>query len=142
MTIEAVAMATQALGLNETYTATAHVTIRHHIDLDDIEAHSLEAACEIAKNWAHEITFDGECPEGDEVVFIRADKDAWGDEIELDCRADGEPFSWEAVRIVKLLAVAKTELELENLVRMARVACTVPSIEQQLRDLEITSCTP
>jgi hypothetical protein len=64
--------------------------------------------------------------EGDEIAYVyELGKDSKGDEFEIDLRAEGQPFSWVAVSIVKDLAKVDTcTLTLfEDFVRRAKLAC-------------------
>jgi hypothetical protein len=79
----------------------------------EIEAESLEAATEIARGQKFESFDFGDREnmtlDGDETAHIyepnEDDDYVWENEAgEVDLRKEGEPFSWEAVKIVKKLA--------------------------------------
>lgn len=88
----------------------------------DVEADSDEAAIEMAKTanlaaFTMDTSYaarDSEV-EGDEIVFIDTIEDDASitlEDMEIDRRAEGEPFSWEAVALVKQIARLQTEEEL------------------------------
>lgn len=70
------------------------------------EAESLEKAKEHAEkiNPAEYLAHFSEGIEGDQIGYLRQSDDFESDDIEVDLRDVGEPFSWEACEIVKKLA--------------------------------------
>jgi hypothetical protein len=107
---EAVHEAAEALGLLSDYCVTASMTARVHYT-ESVAAASVEEAIAMAKqaNYFGNQVFDyeGDGCEGDEIIYILPLDDRTADGTEVDCRADGEPFSWEACQIVKDLAKLK-----------------------------------
>ena len=72
----------------------------------EFEAESLEKAKEHAAtiNPAEYLAHFPEGIEGDQIGYLRQSDDFAGDDIEIDLRDEGEPFSWEACGIVKQLS--------------------------------------
>lgn len=71
----------------------------------EVEAASMEDAIAKAKELDFaDYDFVYEQQEGDETAYIAAPDDELADPVEVDLREEGEPFSWEAVNIVKDLA--------------------------------------
>lgn len=72
----------------------------------DFEAENVEKAREHAAtiNPAEYLAHVSEGIEGDQIGYLRQSDDFSGDDIEVDLRDEGEPFSWEACEIVKKLS--------------------------------------
>lgn len=104
-----------------------------------VEAFNFDGAMAVAKtiDWDG-LNFSIETMDGDETVYVFGPEDAdavhddpWnGDGVEIDLRADGEPFSWVAVAIVKeLAALASTRYQrltiekVRDLMTRAAAAC-------------------
>lgn len=64
--------------------------------------------------------------DGDQIAYVKeSDDDDLVDEVEVDLRDEGEPFSWEACDIVKDLAKAVTDgSDLNDIARRAVNACS------------------
>jgi hypothetical protein len=132
---KAIAEAAKAIGVTKTWYARYKVTTRDEID-DEIEAPDLDTAIRLMFQLAREDLYrrnGDQGIEGDEICFLTEESERM-EEIEFDCREQGEPFSWDAVRIVKQLAVAETDEERQRLVVEARKACTVPTVTQQITE--------
>jgi hypothetical protein len=86
------------------------VTTRAFYEIE-FEAESLEKAKEHAAtiNPAEYLAHFPEGIEGDQIGYLRQSGDFTGDDIEIDLRDEGEPFSWEACEIVKKLAAISTQ---------------------------------
>jgi len=142
---EAIAEAAKALDLTKLYNVRFMATVREGCEVD-FEAHSLTSAAEQAYEYAHgplHRMFGDSGVEGDAIAYV-SDVDAnleglGEDEIEVDCRWQGEPFSWEAVRIVKLLAEAVTDDERQMIIGLAREACRVPDVTDYITDEPISN---
>jgi len=138
---KAVAEAAKALGVTKLYNVRFMATVREEHSWD-CQAHSLASAATLAQEYAHErlhVMFGDGGIEGDEIAYVVADEDDFDDEIEVDCRWQGEPFSWEAVRIVKLLAEAVTDDERQMIIGLAREACRVPDVTDYITDEPISN---
>ncbi|TIV41838.1 MAG: hypothetical protein E5V96_24030 [Mesorhizobium sp.] len=81
------------------------VTTRAFYEIE-FEAESLERAKEHAAtiNPADYLAHFPEGIEGDQIGYLRRSDDLTRDDIEVDLRDEGEPFSWEACEVVKKLA--------------------------------------
>ncbi|RWE85340.1 MAG: hypothetical protein EOS63_01510 [Mesorhizobium sp.] len=81
------------------------VTTRAFYEIE-FEAESLENAREHAAmiDPAEYLAHFPEGIEGDQIGYLRQSDDFTRDDIEIDLRDEGEPFSWEACEIVKKLA--------------------------------------
>lgn len=99
---------------------------------DTITATSMEDALEqVSKidlekyRWGYRYSHD-DGVDGDEIAYVVEVDDEEGDEIEVDLRAEGEPFSWTAVEIVKAMAAVDDAdaAALAALVQRAKAACT------------------
>jgi hypothetical protein len=77
----------------------------------EFEAESLEKAKERAATIdpADYLAHFSEGIEGDQIGYLRQSDDSTGDDIEIDLRDEGEPFSWEACEIVKQLAALSSQ---------------------------------
>ena len=140
---EAIVEAVKALdeGSLIEYNVRYHVTTRMHADIS-VAALGIESVIELVKlGWHGDDLVTGweleEPPgiEGDEVAFIEIeDPQGEHDEVEVDLRAEGEPFSWDACKIVKdmaKMAVGDGSIvdhieEVQALFARAIEACEVP----------------
>lgn len=95
----------------------------------DVEATSMEDAIAKAKELnfsGHDFAYEG--LEGDESAHIVDPDDELAAPVEIDLREEGEPFSWEAVNIVKDLAAfyhkGWDSSDMVHLIGLAHRACT------------------
>ena len=98
------------------------VTTRAFYEIE-FEAESLEKAREHAAtiNAAEYIAHFPEGIEGDQIGYLRQSDDFTGDDVEVDLRDEGEPFSWDACEIVKKLgAVSRQDLHADGTCRVVR----------------------
>jgi hypothetical protein len=85
----------------------------------DIDATDIESATDAAREltW-HDFVFsidDDFQVDGDETIHVEDYDDEGSDPVEVDMREDGEPFSWEAIRITKALAELYAEPTVDNI---------------------------
>lgn len=133
---EAVDAAIEALDVpTSSYTVELAVTTRayHQFEimaLDDADAIRRVKAIDIGSEYGHIFSGDDMSGiEGDEIIYIDNED---GERLEitkgddtLDMRSPGEPFSWDACKIVKRLAEvdpADTEA-IKTLLEEAKAAC-------------------
>lgn len=120
------------------YTLRIGVTVRAFTE-SVFEAASIEDAIAQAlkhdpQDWVYRN--DHSDIEGDEIGYLRESNNFNDDEIEIPLREDGEPYSWDAVDIVKKMAKLAREIgdstikyntkhgEIIKLLYDARNACT------------------
>jgi hypothetical protein len=98
--------------------ATARVAGYTTIEADSEE----EAITKAEKLDSSDFTFEVDDDfyiDGDEVIFV--DDPEWGgDPVEIDARASGEPFAWDAVNLVKDLAKIDDLANVRPLIERAR----------------------
>jgi len=114
---EAVAEAAHALGLLRMYEVRIHYAKRE-VDTFQAEAANIEEATEKAWDYCTYNIKNSES-EGDEIAYI-SEEDHPEDEIDVDLRAEGEPFSWESVDFVKALAKAEVTDGLQHWISKAQ----------------------
>ena len=102
---EAVHTAALALGVLKTYDVRVMVTKREEIVSEEYEAVD-EADLE---QQLRTDLMDME-REGDEIAYVEYPVGSANDEVEIDLRDNGEPFSWDACVLVKELAKAPMNL--------------------------------
>lgn len=128
---QAVRAAAKALELTKSFSCRLMVTARTEAWDGDIEAiDESDAARQVIDMIdTGEIRNGDDGIEGDEILFVISNEaDEPSDEIEIDLRVQGQPFSWMACDIVKELATAETDEQRQALIVRAREACSVPEI--------------
>ena len=126
---KALQLAAAATGVANTYQIRWAIAACETSEYEDIEAVDLRHAIELAEEYRPANTGDDtlqitEIPDHDNYLYE--------DEFEIDRRAPGNPFSWDACHIVKDLAMSGPGDDLTEFLVRAREACTVPSIDEQI----------
>jgi hypothetical protein len=124
---KAVAVAAQALDLDQEYSGRIIVTTREEIWEGSIFAFNIHAAArELKRMWdEREIDRDRSSIEGDECGWVSDNdyhKPELEDEIEVDLRHYGEPYAWTACQIVKALAVSDPDIGVTYWISRAKEA--------------------